>query len=147
MHLIKCKMAFSQSKDREVIRRDQTETKAEIKMELVEIKEFEKIKMQYWNKNLQSKETEEVKIIKNEIKDKCEKNFFKCREKDKIKTWIKRYKICGSESIQPKESSNSEEKMNRAIDCRQQLTMYQIHNFVELKWTLVCKLKRLTMSR
>ena len=66
-------MAFSQSKDREVIRRDQTETKAEIKMELVEIKEFEKIKMQYWNKNLQSKETEEVKIIKNEIKDKCEK--------------------------------------------------------------------------
>ena len=73
MHLIKCKMAFSQSKDREVIRRDQIEMKAEIKMELVEIKEFEKIKMQYWNKNLQSKETEEVKIIKNEIKDKCEK--------------------------------------------------------------------------
>lgn len=66
-------MAFSQSKDREVIRRDQIEMKAEIKMELVEIKEFEKIKMQYWNKNLQSKETEEVKIIKNEIKDKCEK--------------------------------------------------------------------------
>lgn len=47
MHLIKCKMAFSQSKDREVIRRDQIEMKAEIKMELVEIKEFEKIKMQY----------------------------------------------------------------------------------------------------
>ena len=47
MHLIKCKMAFSQPKDREIIRRDQIEMKVDMKMELVEIKEFEKIKMQY----------------------------------------------------------------------------------------------------
>ena len=90
MHLIKCKMAFSQPKDREIIRRDQIEMKVDMKMELVEVKEFEKIKMQYWNKNLQWKENGEVKIIKNKIKGKFEKNFFKCREKGKIKTWIKR---------------------------------------------------------
>ena len=75
MHLIKCKMAFSQSKDRKVIRRDQIEMKAEIKMELVEIKEFEKIKIQYWNKNLQWKEKGDVKVIKNEIKGKFEKKI------------------------------------------------------------------------
>ena len=40
-------MAFSQPKDREIISRDQIEMKVDIKMELVEIKEFEKIKMQY----------------------------------------------------------------------------------------------------
>lgn len=40
-------MAFSQPKDREIIRRDQIEMKVDMKMELVEIKEFEKIKMQY----------------------------------------------------------------------------------------------------
>ena len=39
---------------------------------LVEIKESEKVKIQYWNKNLQWKEKREVKGIKKEIKDKFE---------------------------------------------------------------------------